>query len=175
VLSSSPGRQRSFAAAFNAGERDATGLHHCDHVSRHHDGPRANRVATEWSDNWQRKYWVCSSRCTNVALDTNVALAIYVIAFYVIAFASDAVRHRLGNVGIANYYRIGERCHGGNKLRVGDISITFTVTGGNAGHIHTGGEHDCDGSQRSLTHLPASGPLNGWRLGRPERNSRRVA
>ena len=101
---------------------------------------------------------------------TNVALAIYVIAF-----ASNAVRHGVGNGGIANYYRIGERCHGGNRLRLGDISITSTIAGGNTGHIHTGGEHDCDGSQRSLTHLPASGPLNGWRLGKPERNSRRLA
>jgi hypothetical protein len=157
-------------AAFNARERDATRLHHCDHVSRHHDGPRANRVATEWSDSRQRKHRVCSSRCTNVALGTNVALAIYVIAL-----ASNAVRHGVGNGGIANCYRIGERCNGDNRLRLADISITFTIAGGNTGHIHTGGEHDCDGSQRSLTYLPASGPLNGWRLGKPERNSGRVA
>jgi hypothetical protein len=53
--------------------------------------------------------------------------------------------------------------------------MTFTITGGNTGHIHTGGKHDCDGSQPFLTHLPASGPLNGWGLGKPEPNSRRVA
>ncbi len=48
-----------------------------------------------------------------------------------------------------NNYRSGER---GNKLRLGDISITFTITGGNTGHIHAGGEHDC----RRLPALPHS-------------------
>jgi hypothetical protein len=71
-------------------------------------------------------------------------------------------------VGIANQCRIGERWRRGNKLRLRDISITFAVTGGNTGHLHTGGEHDCDGSQRSLTRLPTFGPFNGWGLGQPE-------
>jgi hypothetical protein len=44
---------------------------------------------------------------------------------------------RVGSNPPTGYYRIGERCHGGNKLRLGDISITFTITGRNAGHIHT--------------------------------------
>jgi hypothetical protein len=35
------GPRRSLAVEFNAGERDATFLHHCDHVSRYHNG--ANR------------------------------------------------------------------------------------------------------------------------------------
>jgi hypothetical protein len=38
----------------------------------------------------------------------------------------------------AGYYRIGERCHEGNKLRLGDISITSAIAGRNTGYIHTG-------------------------------------
>jgi hypothetical protein len=146
-------RALSCGDAYNAGARDATHLDCCNHVSRRHDGPRPDRVAIEWSVKRYR-------RCLRVrsARRTDVSLVIVAIA-----------------VGIADHYRIGEWCRGSNKHSVGEFSIALTVAGGNKGHIDAGGEHDGDGSQRSLTHLPASGPLNGWGFGKPERNGRRLA
>ena len=57
----------------------------------------------------------------------------------------------------------------------GEPSIAFAIAGRNTGHLHAGGEHDCDGSEFFLTDLSASGPLNGRGLGKPDGNSRRVA
>ena len=63
----------------------------------------------------------------------------------------------------------------GSRLRLDELSSTFATAGRNTGHIHTGGEHDCDGSRFSFDALSASDPLDGRGLGKPDGNGGRVA
>jgi hypothetical protein len=177
-LSNRAGGERSLA--FNAGEGDATRLYHCDHVSRHHDGARGSRPdrganerpeqqrradKQQRSDQQQRK---------RRRVGSSVSLAICVIA--VVNIAIQCI------VGIVAGDRIGERFHGGNRLRGrlglglrNGLSSPFAVAGGNTGDIDTGREHDGDGSGLFLADVLASGSLNGRRLGQPQRNRRYVA
>jgi hypothetical protein len=153
------------AVLLHSGERDAKRLRLCDPVARHHDGPRPNRDATDRSDRQQRNCrWVGNNVFATIGVITVVRIA----------------GRRI--VGIVDGDRIGERCRGCNgfrrshRLRPGDgLSSTLAAAGGNTGHLYTGGEHDGDGPQFSLAGLPASGSRNGWRLGQPERDRRRVA
>ena len=147
------------------GERDATRLHHGGPVSRHHDGAGPNR-ATEWSGPQQRNCgWVCTFRRANLFLAVWVIAVCIVAICYVIAFV-----RRLGAV---NGRGIGG--HWDSRLRPGELSSTSAVTWRNTGYVDTGGEHDSGRAESFHLCLRASGPLNRWGLGQPERNRRRVA
>jgi hypothetical protein len=81
-----------------------------------------------------------------------------------------AVRVWIGvrqRIGIISGERIGKRCL--------DFSIASPVAGGNAGYVRARSDYDRDGSRRTRAYLPAPGSHNRWRLGKPDRDSRRIA
>jgi hypothetical protein len=123
-------RRERGLVAFNAGEGDATRLHHCDHVSGHHDGPRPNRAANE-RPNQQRRADKQQHSDQQQRNGCRVGIDVF-LASCVIGIINIAVRLI---VGIVNGDGIGE-IRGGNRLRgwlrLGDdLSGTSAVAGGN--------------------------------------------
>jgi hypothetical protein len=153
--------------AFNAGERDATRLHHCNHVSRCHDGSSSNRagptrIGTEQSagaERSNRQQPTCCRVRSSRGPDVYLVIAIRLVA-YSVGIVDDTL------------FR-DQRRHGSDRIRL-ELSIAPAATGRNTGYIDAGGEHDSGSARCLVDHLSATGSHHGWRVGQFDRDRRPV-